>query len=87
MTKHFLYAGVASMALGAPAMAQTEVEFWHAFTGRLGELVAEQRDCIVLAYCEGYTHQELSQRLTRPIGTVKSWIRRGLHLLKDCIER
>ena len=53
----------------------------------LGELVAEQRDCIVLAYCEGYTHQELSARMTRPIGTVKSWIRRGLHLLKDCIER
>ncbi|WP_425072031.1 sn-glycerol-3-phosphate ABC transporter substrate-binding protein UgpB [Sagittula sp. S175] len=26
----------------APAMAQTEIEFWHAFTGRLGELVAEQ---------------------------------------------
>ncbi len=24
------------------AIAQTEIEFWHAFTGRLGELVAEQ---------------------------------------------
>jgi len=24
------------------ALAQTEVQFWHAFTGRLGELVAEQ---------------------------------------------
>ena len=24
------------------ALAQTEIEFWHAFTGRLGELVAEQ---------------------------------------------
>ena len=26
------------------AMAQTEIEFWHAFTGRLGELVAAQVD-------------------------------------------
>lgn len=25
-----------------PAFAQTQIEFWHAFTGRLGELVAEQ---------------------------------------------
>ena len=25
-----------------PAVAQTEIQFWHAFTGRLGELVAEQ---------------------------------------------
>ncbi|MDT8329404.1 MAG: sn-glycerol-3-phosphate ABC transporter substrate-binding protein, partial [Roseovarius sp.] len=24
------------------ATAQTEIQFWHAFTGRLGELVAEQ---------------------------------------------
>ncbi|MBN9887776.1 sn-glycerol-3-phosphate ABC transporter substrate-binding protein UgpB [Salipiger abyssi] len=27
---------------GQSAAAQTEIEFWHAFTGRLGELVAEQ---------------------------------------------
>jgi len=30
------------MVTAAPALAQTEVDFWHAFTGRLGELVAEQ---------------------------------------------
>lgn len=35
---------VAGSLLASPfsAMAQTEVQFWHAFTGRLGELVAEQ---------------------------------------------
>lgn len=32
----------AAMATAAPALAQTEIDFWHAFTGRLGELVAEQ---------------------------------------------
>lgn len=37
-----LMASVAAIVTAAPAMAQTEVEFWHAFTGRLGELVAEQ---------------------------------------------
>lgn len=31
-----------SMTTALPAAAQTEIEFWHAFTGRLGELVAEQ---------------------------------------------
>ncbi|WP_425405067.1 sn-glycerol-3-phosphate ABC transporter substrate-binding protein UgpB [Hwanghaeella sp.] len=37
---------VAGSLLASPisAMAQTEVQFWHAFTGRLGELVAEQVD-------------------------------------------
>ncbi|RVT83335.1 sn-glycerol-3-phosphate ABC transporter substrate-binding protein UgpB [Rhodobacteraceae bacterium CCMM004] len=34
---------MAAMALGTGSVAaQTEIDFWHAFTGRLGELVAEQ---------------------------------------------
>ena len=42
MVKNFLFASASALTFAAPAMAQTEVEFWHAFTGRLGELVAEQ---------------------------------------------
>ena len=44
IVKHFASATALAAALcaAAPALAQTEVEFWHAFTGRLGELVAEQ---------------------------------------------
>ena len=42
MLNKFLLAGASALALTTPAMAQTEIEFWHAFTGRLGELVAEQ---------------------------------------------
>ena len=42
--KHTISILAASAVLGSAqaAMAQTEIEFWHAFTGRLGELVAEQ---------------------------------------------
>ena len=50
---------------------------------RLGD---EQRSCIVLSYCEGYTHQELAERFARPEGTVKSWIRRGVQTLKGCLD-
>ncbi len=53
----------------------------------LDELDTEPRDCIVLAFVEGYTHQELAQRTNRPVGTVKSWIRRGLGRLKECLQR
>ena len=35
-------ATVSALAFAAPAVAQTEIQFWHAFTGRLGELVDEQ---------------------------------------------
>ncbi len=42
--KHTISILAASAVLGTAqaAMAQTEIEFWHAFTGRLGDLVAEQ---------------------------------------------
>ena len=53
----------------------------------LDELQAQQRECIALAYVDGYSHQELSERLDTALGTVKSWIRRGLQQLKECLER
>ncbi|MDD9715147.1 sn-glycerol-3-phosphate ABC transporter substrate-binding protein UgpB [Dinoroseobacter sp. PD6] len=37
-------ATLAVLGSAQSALAQTEIEFWHAFTGRLGELVAEQVD-------------------------------------------
>lgn len=42
--KKYLLSGAAVAATLSPvaAYAQTEINFWHAFTGRLGELVAEQ---------------------------------------------
>jgi RNA polymerase sigma-70 factor (ECF subfamily) len=49
-------------------------------------LGGEQRSSVLLAYYEGYTHQELAARLKAPLGTVKSWVRRGLAQLRDCLE-
>ncbi|ARU54257.1 MAG: sigma-70 family RNA polymerase sigma factor [Pseudomonadales bacterium] len=53
----------------------------------LDELSDEQKDVIVLSFMEGLTHQELTARVSRPLGTVKSWIRRGLQSLRRCLER
>ncbi len=53
----------------------------------LEELQAQQQQCIRLAYVEGYSHQELSDQLDTALGTVKSWIRRGLQQLKECLQR
>jgi RNA polymerase sigma-70 factor (ECF subfamily) len=54
--------------------------------GCLDRLDATQRRAILAAYFDGFTHEELAQRLAAPIGTVKSWIRRGLMRLKGCLE-
>jgi RNA polymerase sigma-70 factor (ECF subfamily) len=67
--------------------ADFEGEDTHSLRRCLDELETVQRDCIVLAYADGYTHDELAHRLQRPLGTIKSWIRRGLKRLKDCLER
>jgi len=47
----------------------------------------DQQQAIVLAYYRGLTHEELAQYLDKPLGTVKSWLRRGLLRLKDCLEQ
>ena len=52
----------------------------------LEELETTQRKAILLAYGQGYSHGELSQKLDVPLGTVKSWIRRGLTRLQRCFE-
>lgn len=45
-----------------------------------------QRQAIRLAFLEGLTHSELCDRLGSPLGSVKSWIRRGLQALKRCLQ-
>lgn len=49
-------------------------------------LQENQRHAILLAYYHGMTHEELAVKLNAPIGTVKSWVRRGLLQLRDCLE-
>jgi len=40
--RSFFSTAVSAIVIAAPAVAQTQIDFWHAFTGRLGDLVAEQ---------------------------------------------
>lgn len=52
----------------------------------LDRLEEKPRLCVIRAYCEGYSHEELSSLTGSPIGTVKSWIRRSLIALKRCLD-
>ena len=52
----------------------------------LDALDERKRECVVYAFVEGYTHEQISERLAAPVGTVKSWIRRGLIALKECLS-
>ncbi len=46
-----------------------------------------QRGAIRTAFLDGATYAELAERDGVPLGTMKSWIRRGLARLRDCMER
>jgi RNA polymerase sigma-70 factor, ECF subfamily len=48
-------------------------------------LDANQRQAIALAYLRECSHSEVAQAMQVPLGTVKSWIRRGLDKLKTCL--
>lgn len=55
--------------------------------GCLGELDRRTEAAIRTAFFEGVTYEALARRMDAPLGTVKSWIRRGLARLKGCLER
>jgi RNA polymerase sigma-70 factor (ECF subfamily) len=53
----------------------------------LGELDERARTVIRAAFLDGATYPELAEREKVPLGTMKSWIRRGLQRLRGCLER
>lgn len=53
----------------------------------LGQLESNQREVVSLAYIRDLSHSELAAQLRLPLGTVKTWIRRGLDQLRLCMAR
>jgi RNA polymerase sigma-70 factor (ECF subfamily) len=52
----------------------------------LDTLDGMQRRSIITAYFHGASHGDLVTQLGAPLGTVKSWIRRGMDRLRRCLE-
>lgn len=51
----------------------------------LQQLDEARRRCVLYAFVDGWTHDEIAHKLATPLGTVKSWIRRSLAALKECM--
>ena len=52
----------------------------------LQEMPAAQRSSLEMAYFQGYSQSEISEKTGEPLGTVKTRIRNGLMLLRKAVE-
>jgi len=81
-----MMASIADESPGPDELLQLSMQ-----AGQLGEcmkaLTEEQRRSITLAFFHGLSHAELAQQMRKPLGTVKTWVRRGLDRLKSCLEK
>ncbi len=66
--------------------AQASEQAW-ALHQCLGKLDNRQREVVSLAYMRDLSHAELASQLKLPLGTVKTWIRRGLDQLRLCMAQ
>lgn len=79
-------------ALQDARLSAVPVEGWERLpgSGRLADCLAAldsaSRHAILLAHVGGMSHGEIAGRLSVPLGTAKSWIRRGLLALRECLE-
>jgi RNA polymerase sigma-70 factor (ECF subfamily) len=71
----------------APDVESAGVEDLARVRSALDRLPVDQKQAIELAFFSGLSHQEISELLQSPLGTVKARIRRGLLRLRDCLDQ
>ena len=69
-----------------PLEKLTERSETKALLNCMHNLAPLHRQAIALSYFHSLSHEQLSLQLVQPLGTVKTWIRRGLQSLKACLE-
>ncbi len=58
----------------------------HCIEKCMNELDSTQRQSIALAFFHGMSHAELATHMAQPLGTIKSWVRRGMERLARCVH-
>ena len=59
---------------------------WKRLESCLDALGPDKNELVRLAYLEGYSRQQLSDRTGQPVATIKTWLYRSLRQLKDCLS-
>lgn len=70
-----------------PLSGAPSVDMSSAIQACLEMLPGNHRRAVLYAFYYGFTHEELAEQLGVPLGTAKSWVRRGLIRLRALLER
>jgi RNA polymerase sigma-70 factor (ECF subfamily) len=68
-----------------PAASHERSEDLRRLYACLDGLEPDKKEIVLLVYYHGMTREEISSRIERPVATVKTWLRRSLAQLKDCL--
>ncbi|MGA2487503.1 MAG: sigma-70 family RNA polymerase sigma factor [Roseiarcus sp.] len=69
-----------------PLAGRARSERLAALLACLGALDADKREAVLLAYYRGFSRDALARRFGAPTATIKTWLRRSLMQLRDCLE-
>ena len=69
-----------------PLASRERSEQLTALMNCLKTLDEEKRGIVLLAYYRGMSREALSAKFNTPVPTIKTWLRRGLAQLKDCLQ-
>jgi RNA polymerase sigma-70 factor, ECF subfamily len=78
-------AELADLSPGPEALVIAKSEAGR-IAGCLGQLDPEKSDAVRRAYMEGETYAELAVRYAQPLNTIRTWLRRSLLKLKECLS-
>ena len=53
--------------------------------GCVGKLEPERQRLVLLAYYNGWSREQLSEKFNTPVNTVKTWLRRSMLEIRDCL--
>jgi RNA polymerase sigma-70 factor (ECF subfamily) len=68
-----------------PLAAREFSEELKRLLGCIGRLEGERRKLVLLAYYDGFSREHLAQQLGKPVNTIKTWLRRSLLEIRECL--
>jgi RNA polymerase sigma-70 factor (ECF subfamily) len=69
-----------------PLQARADAEDHRQLTQCLDGLEPAKKEMVVLAYQHGLSRDELATRYKTPVATIKTWLRRALENLRNCLS-